>query len=617
MFTLSQTSRCVVARVFVARRTNVPRCRCKRACSGVATLPRQHLGIEQPTQGHAALGTSAVPDAERRNEDFADDGSDIPQSRQVQSELLSTWVAPGSAVYANPICSQLDQLLLKCEDLESVLALLVTHRGVFFVHNLVTAIQVLGGLAEEAGDPILVNRLLRDPRYDLLVRDLLRFVPKLDFLAMANVACSLRQLDHKHYVLLSRMLEPLLRQTVPDVATLLRCVRAYSWAGYQQQHHFYAHCAAVLAEAAADLPPGQLVEACAVYGGAAHYHGRLFEAAERALLARDLLERELRPREAALLAAAFTAHRRPRHDGLLLAVAAALEREAATMEMVDVIHCLTAFRRVALRLDTVMQAGFAACIPPLHRGWLLRRRVDGIRPSHVASLLDCASYFGIQTGVIRVALDYLTDYVDELSDNASIQVVHAMCLTGGVATHSSMLPFLFRKVGAGTAWDKQKIRVFQLWVSQLLQFPWLDTRLPRRCIQQGLRAWCLRRQGYGSPFPDEVRSVSEELSAMDVPHSTFLPIPGTPYEVDIAVGKRKDALLVVSETSRNTFQPVGGALLQVKHLEARGWRCVLIPRQLWRSLSGSSASARRSYLNSLLAACCMRHPEDSQGVQTV
>ncbi|CAE7905097.1 unnamed protein product [Symbiodinium microadriaticum] len=88
-------------------------------------------------------------------------------------------------------------MLLKCEEIESVLALLVTHRGVFFVHNLVTAVQVLGSLAEDAKDPMAVNRLLRDPRYDVLLRDLFRFVPKLDFLAMTNVACSLQQLDHK------------------------------------------------------------------------------------------------------------------------------------------------------------------------------------------------------------------------------------------------------------------------------------------------------------------------------------------------------------------------------------------------------------------------------------
>uniref|UniRef100_A0A7S4QKA6 RAP domain-containing protein n=1 Tax=Alexandrium monilatum TaxID=311494 RepID=A0A7S4QKA6_9DINO len=597
-------ARPVPARGAPACGRSLPRVFVASGCRSAATpLPRPSAGLRLgpsapgPGPGEAA-GTGGGGGAS------AEDGAGAPEPLRSRSELLSTWAAPGSAVYANPVCSQLDQLLLRCRDAESVLALLVTHRGVFFVHNLVTAMQVLAGLAEEAGNPVEVNALLRDPRYDLLVRDLLRFVPKLDFLAMANVACSLRQLDHKHYTLLSRMLGPLLGQPAPDVAALLRCVRAYSWAGYRQEHRLYQRCGEALAERADTLPPEELVEASVLFAGAARYHGGLFRAVERALLAGGCLERGglLRPRDAALLASAFTAHLQTGHDDLLCAVGAVLEREAAIMEPVDIICCLAAFRRVALRLDGAMQAGFASCITPLRRAWLLRQRVDGVRPSHVATLLDCASYFGIQTGAVGAALDYLADVVDELSDGASIRVVHAMCLTGGVATHASLLPFLVRKLGAGSAWEGQRARVFQLWVSQLLQFPWLEARLPRRCVEQGLRAWCLRRRGYGCPFPEDVHGVSAELSAMGVVHRTFVAVPGTPYEVDVAVGGRKDALLVASETSRNTLQPVGGVLLQVRHLEARGWRCVLVPRQVWRSLGGSSADARQDYLRSLLAA---------------
>lgn len=45
---------------------------------------------------------------------------------------------------------------------------------------------------------ICVKQLVRAGyRYDVLLRDLLRFVPKLDFLAMTNVVCSLQLLDHK------------------------------------------------------------------------------------------------------------------------------------------------------------------------------------------------------------------------------------------------------------------------------------------------------------------------------------------------------------------------------------------------------------------------------------
>lgn len=182
---------------------------------------------------------------------------------------------------------------------------------------------------------------------------------------------------------------------------------------------------------------------------------------------------------------------------------------------------------------------------------------------------------------------------------------------GASATHSRLLKYLFRKVGAGTAWEAQRLRVFQLWICQLLQFPWLDARLPRRCLSAGLRAWCLHRRGYGCPFPNEVRSISAELAAMGVAHRTFVPIADTPYEVDLVVGSQKDALLVVSETARNTLEAVGGVLLQLRHLRACGWLPVIVPRRLWLKLMSGSAEARQQYLRSILSAFRPRMQEDA------
>lgn len=504
-------------------------------------------------------------------------------------------------MYANPICSQMDQLLLRCQDTESVLALLVTHRGVFFVHNLVTAVQVLGTLAEEANDHIAVNELLRDARYDLLIRDLLRFVPKLDFLAMANIACSLRQLDHKHYVLLSRMLRPLLRQPVPDAGTLLRCVHAFSWAGYQAQHEFYAHFADKVAELAPELPASQLVEACKLFGDAEHYQMRFFRAAEGALLGRGILESgEISPQQVGTVASAFSVHLRTAHDEVFVAIAKFLEKEASRMEVRDIVVCFRAFRRLALRFDAALRAGLTASQRQLRIAWLLRRRAEGTRTADIAAMLDCAAYFGVGSDLVHPALDYIEDRVDEVGEQAAIHTVFAMCLNGGLVSHSRMLLYLFRKIGAGTAWESQKVRVFQLWICHQLQFPWLSARLHRRCVETGLRAWCLHRRGYGCPFPDEVRDVAAELVAMGVPHQTFVPVAKLPYEIDVAIGHRKDALLVVSELARNTLDPVGGALLQLHHLKARGWRCVIVPRKVW--LSFTAPAARRQYLASLLSA---------------
>merc|ERR1712232_1028606 len=179
---------------------------------------------------------------------------------------------------------------------------------------------------------------------------------------------------------------------------------------------------------------------------------------------------------------------------------------------------------------------------------------------------------------------------------------YAMSAMGCTDMLLNLLTLLFRKIGAGTFWEKQRMLVFHLWICQIIQFPWLDVRMPRRRLNAGIRAWALHRHGYGSPFPREVSAVARDLQTMGVEHRLFVTVPNTPYEIDIAIGKRKDALLVLSETSRNTLDPVGGAVLQLRHLKQHGWRVVVIPRQTWLAYVASSAEeVRHNYLRSLLA----------------
>ena len=518
------------------------------------------------------------------------------EAAQVPSVLpLEHWQS--AELYVNPICSQMDQMLLKCEEVESVLALLVTHRGVFFVHNLVTAIQVLASLDEVLDDPIALNRMLRDPRYDVLLRDLIRFVPKLDFLAMTNVAFSLKQLDHKYYAVFSRMLQPLMHHPKPEISTALRCMEAYCWAGYHQQSHFFRRFARVFSESMTDLELHQVVESTVLFSGAAEYQEIFFEAADQRLLGNLS---HLSRHDFSRVASAFTSHLTTQHDELLAQVAQLLEAQAMEMDFVDIARCLRAFHRAVLFFPNAIQAGLNACSVPLYRAWLLRKPIGELQPVHVAELLESAAFFGVHSDLTRVALEYLVDYVDVIPERAAIQVVFAMCMTGTVGNHSRLLRFLFRKIGSGTAWEKQRVRVFQIWLSQLLQFPWLDCRLKRRCIDAGLRAWCLHRGGYGCPHPEEVREMSAVLDSMMVEHQSFVPVKHTAYELDLVIGDRKVALLISSETARNTLTPVGGTLLQIKHLQDRGWRCLVIPLRAWRGLPVAPSTARPQYLRALL-----------------
>ncbi|AFZ81065.1 hypothetical protein BEWA_004730 [Theileria equi strain WA] len=53
------------------------------------------------------------------------------------------------SIYINPVCMQLDQLLHNCDNYDSLLGVLVTHRGVMYLHNLVTVMTLLRDFAEK------------------------------------------------------------------------------------------------------------------------------------------------------------------------------------------------------------------------------------------------------------------------------------------------------------------------------------------------------------------------------------------------------------------------------------------------------------------------------------
>ena len=77
-------------------------------------------------------------------------------------------------------------------------------------------------------------------------------------------------------------------------------------------------------------------------------------------------------------------------------IATLVESEAPRMSHGDIALCLDAFRRVALRFDGAVVAGLTACAESLRRAWVLRQKAE-LRTAEVATLLDCASLFGISS----------------------------------------------------------------------------------------------------------------------------------------------------------------------------------------------------------------------------
>ncbi|CEM05186.1 unnamed protein product [Vitrella brassicaformis CCMP3155] len=501
-----------------------------------------------------------------------------------------------AVVYANPICMQLDQLLLKANTIDEMLGLLVTHRGVFFVHNLITALQVLGVLYEDA-DVVQRSNLMADERYDVLLSDLFNFRDKLDFDSLANVILALRQLGHKYFRLFGSYLKPLMTQPVTDLDVLLKCADAYFWAGYLK-HPFYDRCADHFIDKGT-LDHQQTVRMVQLFGSLEMYHARLFESTEASILSRF---QEFSPSELAGIAHGFAAHNRPKHDSLFEAVARTVARHTGMFTVGELITCVCAFRRVALRFDDALLATCDRVLSHVDLATNLRRPA-GVSLTQLCGYLESLAYFGVGLGgggevlaVVKGVVRYLEDHLDDVSEEAATKAVFAIAVYSIAADVPYALSFLYRKIGSTPAWERERYRVFHLWLAHMIQFPWLRHNMHPRCVYEGMRTWAMHRGGFGAPFIDQVHEVSSELTKLSVPHTVEYQIDA-PYVLDIKLRGRRDVLLVVSECSRNGLQPCGSTLLQLIHLRQYGYNPIAIKRSHWRSLG---AAEKAEYIEVIL-----------------
>ena len=64
---------------------------------------------------------------------------------------------------------------------------------------------------------------------------------------------------------------------------------------------------------------------------------------------------------------------------------------------------------------------------PLAKHFNIRQRFSGMQTPHVAGFLEVAAFFGVELGqdqdVLRVAYNYLEDYVNDVNERDAIRVV--------------------------------------------------------------------------------------------------------------------------------------------------------------------------------------------------
>ncbi|PFH33074.1 hypothetical protein BESB_082730 [Besnoitia besnoiti] len=311
-------------------------------------------------------------------------------------------------------------------------------------------------------------------------------------------------------------------------------------------------------------------------------------------------------------------------DRLLVAVASRLERDAPSFSLPSIVTVLRAFRRRKLHFPSCISVAVSRAATHLRLAANIRQQTV-LTVDEIGQLVEACAFFGERppamwdppstttvrpnvSGVpghgdantnelVDAAAAYLEQHLDEMSEQTAIRVTFALAaVDGATSRHAYLLSFAFRKIGKGTAWQGNKVAIFQLWLSHMLQFPWLRYNMPQRCVFEGLRAWCMQRGGYGAPFPRVVAEVSELLKRRAVAHAALVKVPASPYELDILLrssGGETIVIMVTNECAPNTFAPVGGSRLQEVHLALAGFPHVAFLHQAtWNSLPSEVERAR-------------------------
>ncbi|KAF4650882.1 H/ACA snoRNP pseudouridylase subunit, partial [Perkinsus olseni] len=259
---------------------------------------------------------------------------------------------PPVQVYLNPICQQMDAKLRKLKTTEEILAAIITHRGVMFVQNLVTAVEMLAttvddeaaGLVDvtkegrylmdqvmsapvegkQTRKNMLVNDLTRDPRYKLLLRDIGEYADNLDTRAIADVLGSLQSLGHRQFALCGKLLRTLYKPnlSVDSLHTMLEIAGGLQWMGFIRAHKFYASLALAVSRAPT-LTMEEIALGLRAFGRLENVHPPFFEKVSTLVLQSDnsSLVPGLSLQLVTSLAIGFSRHRYPAHDGVVLACA--------------------------------------------------------------------------------------------------------------------------------------------------------------------------------------------------------------------------------------------------------------------------------------------------------
>lgn len=504
-----------------------------------------------------------------------------------------------STMYLNPICAQLDKLLLESETPDDVFKLVVTHRGAFFVHNLVTCMRLLP-LTQSQVREGEARAMFDDPRYALLIADVLKYRADLDLNAMDEVCKAMKQLDHKHFKIFTNLYNHILKHEINNtqhVDSILSLAETYHWAGFPETDILNKLLSAIesrpeiandrqlmkcldlskalgftkqsLFDSVATRIDGVLSRASAPVGqsltrlsksvAGAINNGNNNNSGTMVTRGGDVVQLGV-PKAfdrgmVAKAAASLSACRSPAVLSVVNNVCGLLAHEQAHPALWSaqaILDVVSAMRQA----DLLHRPAFGSALNVI--GNHLKESERAGRPPAVTlkslcQLMESMAYFPMKDKHLveqthLAAMKVLTDQDHALTETDSTRVVYSSCimhpkiLSKDVAEtkddHAVQYSFkyLWRKIGSTTAWEKHAPLAFQLFISHQSQFPNADLPpIPRRTINEGWRQFALRRRGMGPRFPAEGSDLHQLLSQLLPGERVTRFVAAGPYVVDAEI----------------------------------------------------------------------------------
>ena len=490
--------------------------------------------------------------------------------------------AESPTLYVNPLCLETDRLLLSSPSVNDLLGVTVTHRGVIFVHNLITAAQCITDLVHElyhepARMPkeIKIREICKDERFSLFVNDLEICSSKIDLKGVLVICQMLKSLDYR----LNSLIGSIVRRTYSimdssnNVSDLLEIGKLFEWAGYGGALTFYNKLGRMLCRN--DLTINQLMRAVDLFGSLDTRHKEFFSTAGPLLMTQLPL---LSGRNVGRVSIAFGSDRI-----IIENCAKQLVERSSEFKPIDAIRVVHSMRRVGGISDSVkaVRVAWKLVHQPIYDAYIFREPLRDIQIDQLCDFCEDSVVIsgknGWDSSGLPLVLSMLEDRIGEISEKGAIQLIWSAAISCGLDSHGEVVKLLARKIGASEIWENRRSQVFWLWIHTRLFSPWVAfPQLKKNFLRQCLRAWALERGGLETPC----RAEADEIAKFVKSGVRNFWLQDSPFYLDFAIPEKKIGLMIVPEfVCEDNFHIQGSSQIAAEFARSRGWQVVIISKQ--------------------------------------